>query len=151
MDPVSATIAIASSVASAGASIYSGIQQSKAYDAQSQAARIEGEIAGIRGKQISAQKRDELNRVLASIDTMRVSRGVGLDSPTSFAIRQNERERSRYARGAADLGTRLEQFRSNTAARGYSQAANSAYVGGFLNALPQLVSAAGDFSSAIGK
>lgn len=136
--------AAAINIASAAASIYSGIQQGKAYEQQADAARIEGEIAGIRGKQMSAAKRDELNRVLSAIDTMRVSRGVGLDSPTSFAIRAAERERAKYAISAQQLGTRLEQFRAQTQARGLEQAASLAPLSGFVQAAPSLASAAKD-------
>lgn len=141
-------IAPAVSIISGAASIYSGVQQSQAYDAQSQAAVIEGKIAGIRGKQISASKREELNRVLAAIDTMRVSRGVGLDSPTSLAIRSAERERAKYALNAAQLGTQLEQFRAQTQAAGYRSAATLAPIAGFIQAAPSLASAAKDIGSA---
>lgn len=143
MDPVTlSAIAVATSVAGAGASIYSGIQQGKALNQQADAARIEAEIAGIRGKQVSASKRDELNRVLAAIDTMRTSRGVGLDSPTGFAIRRKQREDSQFARNAAELSERLRQMQARTKAAGFSSAASLAPVQGFIQAAPQLASAA---------
>lgn len=139
-------VAAAASVTAAGASIYSGIQQSKGLNQQADAAWLEGKIAGIRGKQQSAAKRDELNRVLSAIDTMRVSRGVGLDSPTSFAIRGAERERAKYAINAAQLGTRLEQLQARTKQQGLESAASSAVIGGFAQALPSLASAAAGFA-----
>lgn len=142
--------AIGSSVISAGATIYSGMAQKSALEAQAGMARYEGQIAELRGKQISAEKRDELNRVLAAIDTMRVSRGTGLDSPTGVALRQANREQSDFARNASVLTERLNAVRAQTQAQSYAAAAPVAMWTGFAQAVPKLTSAASSFSSGFG-
>lgn len=134
----------------AAGTIYSGLQQKKALEAQAGFAEYEGQIAALRGKQISAEKRDELNRVLAAIDTMRVNRGTGLDSPTGVALRKGQRERASFARNAATLSEQFRQVKANADKQGYLSAASLAPVTGFIQAVPFLTSAASDFASAAG-
>lgn len=142
MGAAAAPIAIASTVVSGFAQIAAGQAQAKAARQQAEYARLEGKIAQLRGKQMSAARRDELNTTLASIDNIRSSRGVGLDSQTSVAIRRRQRNLTKYGLAADRVTTNLERLRADARAADYLAIAKVAPIQGFAKGFATLGSAA---------
>ena len=138
-----AAATIALTVLAVGAPIAAGIARSDALKSQAKAAEFEAKISRLRGKQISGQKRVELNRVIAAIDTIRSTRGVGIDSPTGQAIRGATRREAKFARNAAVLTETLNAVRAQTAAEGFRAAAPFAVISGFAQSASTLSSALG--------
>lgn len=104
-------------------SVLGGAQQRRAALAQAQAARIEGQMAAIRGNQIGEQSRAQLAATLGNIDTIRAARGLAESSQTGDVIRRVTMDDAYRAEAIARLGEINRQSASNMAARGYRSAA----------------------------
>lgn len=104
-------------------SVLGGAQQRRAALAQAQAARIEGQMAAIRGNQIGEQSRAQLAATLGNIDTIRAARGLAESSQTGDVIRRVTMDDAYRAEAIARLGEINRQSSANMAARGYRSAA----------------------------
>ncbi len=147
MDPVTA-LAIGSSVIAGGASIYQGFADSARLKGQASAAELDAKISGLRAKQVAAQRTEELNDVLGAINTLRSARGVGLDSATGRAIRDDRRKKGKEQRNSDVLQELMGRDRSKARARSLKSQARAAPVLGFVSALGDFSQAASDADAA---
>lgn len=116
-------IAAAGSVLQGFATIGSGIMSRRANKAQEAGAKIEADMARLRGKQIGERSREDLATVLGNIDAIRVSRGVSLDSATGDVIRRRTQRDAFRDEGVAVLGELNRASNATMAAKGYASAA----------------------------
>ena len=78
--------AAGSSIASGVSGLLGGYQQKKAAKANALGAKIEAQMAVIRGKQIGERSREDLATALGNIESIRTARGASLDSQTGQMI-----------------------------------------------------------------
>lgn len=105
------------------ATIGAGRLEGKAAANRAQAARIEAEMANIRGIQVREASRQELQTVLGSIGVTRSTRGMSLDSATGQAIDATTRQDLYRREAIAALAERQRQGAALSAAQGYQTAA----------------------------
>lgn len=118
--------------ASAGFKAYG---ESQAQNYQAAVAERDAMVAKTQAAQTDTALREELNRTLARIGTIRASANVGLDSPTTQAIMDEQRrvsDRERRTR-VDNLNIQANAKREEAAFR--RSAANMALVGGGLDAV----------------
>ncbi|QRG10178.1 hypothetical protein EZH22_30325 (plasmid) [Xanthobacter dioxanivorans] len=123
---------IALTGASAGFKAYG---ESQAQNYQAAVAERDAMVAKTQAAQTDTALREELNRTLARIGTIRASANVGLDSPTTQAIMDEQRrvsDRERRTR-VENLNIQANAKRDEAAFR--RSAANMALVGGGLDAV----------------
>lgn len=127
--------------------VFTGFQQSKQYANQAQAARIEGEMARIRGTEIGEQSRDQLRQVLGNIEAIRTSRNVSGDSPTAQAIQARTIQDANRNEMIARLAETMRASASDAQAKGYTRAAKWAvplsYADSLATGFQQVASAMG--------
>lgn len=87
-----------------GLSLAQGVAQYQSFRSQSDALKQGEKRERLRGKQLSAERRRDLEQSLSVIDSIRVTRGLSVDSPTGQAIRREEQRRSRVLENADQLG-----------------------------------------------
>ena len=130
-DPATLTM-LALAGASAGFNAY-GQSQAQRYAAT--VAERDAMVAKTQAAETDTQLREEMNRTLARISTIRANATVGLDSPTTQAVMDEQRriaDRERRIRvGNLDMEARAK--RDEAAFR--RSAANMALVGGGLDAV----------------
>lgn len=110
------------SALSLGGKLFGAYQSSKASANAAQAARIEGEMARLRGTQIGELSREQLRQTLGTIDAIRSARGVNLDSPTSQVIEAKTMKDALRDEMIARLGELTRAAASDAQARGYARA-----------------------------
>ena len=131
MNPAAITM-MALTGASAGFKAY-GESQAQTY--QAAVAERDAMVAKTQAAQTDTALREELNRTLARIGTIRASANVGLDSPTTQAVMDEQRrvsDRERRIR-VENLDIQANAKRDEAAFR--RSAANMALVGGGLDAV----------------
>lgn len=131
MDPASITM-MALTGASAGFKAYG---ESQAQNYQAALAERDAMVAKTQAAQTDTALREELNRTLARIGAIRASADVGLDSPTTQAVMDEQRrvsDRERRTR-VENLNIQANAKRDEAAFR--RSAANMALVGGGLDAV----------------
>ena len=143
MDPVSP--AVGASVIAGGASIIQGQAGAASQRAQAKAAEIEARYADLRAKQIGAQRTEEINDVVASVNLIRANRGAGLDSATGRAIRKDRRKRGREARRAEILGIKAGRDSSLARASYLRSQSKVTETLGFINAASDFAQAGADW------
>ncbi|MCK5747358.1 MAG: hypothetical protein KAH44_14145, partial [Oricola sp.] len=92
----------------------------------------------LRGKQISAIRREQTNEALATIDAVRVSRGLSIDGPGGVNIRRVNRDRARENENAEVLSSKNRQETLKTQAAMKRRAAPFAVLSGFASAASSL-------------
>ncbi len=127
------------SLASAGLSVASGIEQGQATSAAYKQKEADAQRVAFAAKtaadQTDSELRDELHVTLGNIDAIRAAAGVGADSPTGQAIRERETEVSDRQRRIR-VGNLLSQADQSTAdAAFYNSSASSALGMGLLSGL----------------
>jgi hypothetical protein len=115
--------AAAGTALQAGATVMGGIQSSKANAASALGARIEADMARLRGTQTRERSRSQLDTMLGNIDALRTARGASLDSATGIAIAKRTRQDAYREEGIGVLAEMQRQGAADQAARGYSRAA----------------------------
>ncbi|MFG1247266.1 hypothetical protein [Xanthobacter flavus] len=132
-DPVSATVGL---MALQGASsMFGAYGQSQGQRYQAAVAERDAMVAKTQAAQTDTALREELNRTLSNIGSIRASAGVGLDSPTTQAVMDEQRrvsDRERRTR-VENLNIQANAKRDEAAFR--RSAANMALVGGGLDAV----------------
>lgn len=149
MDPVTglAIAAVGSSALSGFSAIQGGRTEAARLKSQAKMQEYNAKIAELRGKQVSADRREELNSTLAAINTIRASRGVGMDSPNAAAIRKQTREQSQRAETREVLSERLGAVSARTEASQLRGAAPFAVLSGFAKGASHFVDAASTANS----
>ncbi len=133
---------IALAAVSAGASIYSGVMQQRAYNAQAEQAKIQGRSQAIAYKQQGAMVLRNLNETLASTIALA---GAGNVDPTSGSARVMQ-EFAR-AEAYAEYGTSLDN--AVLAKEGAAAQAQIYRMGGRAAFLTGIVNAAGSLGQGI--
>lgn len=146
MDPV--TLAVASSVASAGASIAGGFSQASAMRSQAKAAELNAKVRDVRAKQAAAAGYEETNDVIARINALRSARRVGLGSATGRAINRDRRQRGMEKKNADVLSELMGRDAAKAQGRNLRKQAGFAQVGGFVSAFGDLSQASRDAKDA---
>lgn len=131
MDPASITM-MALTGASAGFKAY-GESQAQRYAAT--IAERDAMVAKTQAAQTDTGLREELNRTLARIGTIRASANVGLDSPTTQAVMDEQRRISDRERRIRVDNLNMEATAKRDEAAFRRSAANMALVGGGLDAV----------------
>jgi hypothetical protein len=144
-DPVT-WAAIASSAAAAGSTIIGGFNQSSQMKAQAKAAEMDARNVQLQAKQIAGLRMEEVNDVIAAVDTVRSGRGLSLDSATGRAFRKDRRQRGLERKNVEVLGRLQQRDSLLTRSSNLKSGARAAVVSGFLEALPDLISAGGDIA-----
>lgn len=134
-------IAAAGSAAKGLATIGQGYMQGKSLAAQAAGAKIERDMAMLRGTQIQEQSRAALATSLGNIATIQSARGVSNDSPTARAIERRTITDAYRDEGVARLGELNRASAAGMAAKGYKTASRWALPLSVLNS-------AGDFAQA---
>lgn len=134
-------LAAGSSIVSGISGILGGFQQKKAAKAQAQGARIEAQMAMIRGKQIGERSREDLATALGNIESIRAARGASLDSQTGQMIERRTIEDSYRDEAVAILGELNRASNAQLQARGFQSQARWAVPMAVLNSV-------GDFMKA---
>ena len=133
--------AAGSSIASGVSGLLGGYQQKKAAKANALGAKIEAQMAVIRGKQIGERSREDLATALGNIESIRTARGASLDSQTGQMIERRTVQDAYRDEGVAILGELNRASNAQLQARGFQSQARWA--------LPvAAVNAAGDFMKA---
>lgn len=115
-------------------SLAQGLGQRAALKSQAKHLEYQANAERIRGKQISEVRRQELSEALATIDTMRVGRGLSMDSPTAVALRRRTTQNSRNNENAEVLSSKFRETDLKTQAAAKRRAAPFALIGGITNA-----------------
>ncbi|NOX95820.1 MAG: hypothetical protein GXP04_12225 [Alphaproteobacteria bacterium] len=116
---------------SAGASLASSFGQRAALKSEAKSLEFQARGEKLRGKQISVVRRDQLNQALATIDTIRVGRGLSLDSPGGVNIRRVNRRNSQTNENAEVLSSKFRETDIKTRAASKRRAAPFALISGF--------------------
>lgn len=115
-----------------------GLGQRAALKSEAKALEYQAKAEQLRGKQISAVRRQELNETLATIDSIRVSRGLSVDSPGSVNIRRQNRSVSQTNENAEVLSSKFREMDIKTQAAAKRRAAPFALLAGITNAAGSL-------------
>jgi hypothetical protein len=129
-DPVS-WLAIGSSVVSGGLQMAQGLNQASAMRARAKAAEYDAKVFDLRGKQRAAAAEDQLNDVMASINTIRAARGGTSGSATGRAIAADRRSDAQFAENNAVLSERFNAQSRRNRASGLRSGARFAAISGF--------------------
>jgi hypothetical protein len=119
---------------SAGASLVGGFQKRAALKSKAKALELQAKGERLRGKQISAIRRDQLNATLANIDSIRASRGLSIDGPGGVNIRRRNRITSQTNENAEVLSSKFRETDIKTRAAAKRRAAPFALLTGFASA-----------------
>lgn len=103
--------------------IAGGYMQGRANAAQALGAKIEGEMALLRGKQIKERSREDLATALGNIDAIRAGRGMSVDSPTGQLIERRTRRDAYRDEAVAVLSELHRAGAAEQQRRGYATAA----------------------------
>lgn len=134
-------LAAGSSIASGISGILGGFRQKAAAKANAAGAKIEAQMALIRGKQIGERSREDLATALGNIESVRTARGASLDSQTGQMIERRTVQDSYRDEAVAVLGELNRASNAQLQARGFQSQARWA--------LPMAaIGAAGDFMKA---
>jgi hypothetical protein len=101
---------------------------------QAAAAQLEADAHKLRGVQIGEQSRDQLDRTLAAISTIRAQRGLSSDSETAQAIERKTVDNAYRNEAVAILGEQNAQQAALWATSGYRRAARNAMPMAWLDA-----------------
>lgn len=99
-----------------------GREKAKGYAAQEQQAKIEGQMARLRGVQIAEQSRVQLRQSLGNIEAITAARGLRGGDATGQAIRTQTRQDIYRAEAVARLGELNRAGAADMAAAGYRRA-----------------------------
>lgn len=122
------------------ASIAGGVAKRSAYRSQAAAADFEARQYDLRAKQVSADRRKELNDALASLAVSASQRNVSSNSPTAAAIRAKTVQDSKDAEGREVLGEKNAAFSKRYEAAGHRRAGTYALIGGLAGGISSLAS-----------
>lgn len=139
------------SLAKGAATIGQGFMQGRAYAAQAQGARIERDMAYVRINQAGAASRNAMATAFGSIDNIRSTRGVSLDSATGQAIGRRTKADFYREEAIARLGELNRAAAADREAKGLTSAARWATPIAVLNAAGDFASAASYGSMAFGR
>ena len=145
---VLAAVAVAAAVAGTAYSVVSANEAADAQKAQLKDASLTERAAGA---QAEAEQRRQLQRVLASQDALRASRGASLTSGTALSIYDDTIETGKRDIAAAKLNNlnRIQQYRYASAAE--SQRAKDATIGGAISGVGQVAGGASNTYSIYSK
>lgn len=143
-------LAAAGSIASGLATLGSGVMSARANKANALGARIEADMARLRGTQIAERSREDLARAMGNITAIRSARGVSADSMTGRAIERRTQQDMYRDEGVAVLGETMRRSAALQQARGFSSAARWAIPLAVLNATGDFARA-GSYASMAGK
>lgn len=121
-------------IAGAAGSIIGGLGQRAALKTEARHLEFQAKAERLRGKQISAARRDDLNETLAAIDSIRTSRGLEADSIGSLAIRREQRQNARTNENAEVLSSKFRETDLKASAASRRRAAPFAVLSGVANA-----------------
>jgi hypothetical protein len=141
-DPLTATV-LGLSLASAGVDIAGKRSEARFAERRS---KLNARVGEIRANELDAAFRDELDRTLNNIDSIRASAGVSSLSPTAAAIRERERTTSDRNRTSRVRSEEVQAEQSRQDARFFRSSARSALLGGIFRSLPRFLSLGGSFS-----
>lgn len=131
-------LAVATTIAGTGLQVAGGLSRAKgeaaAYQHKEAQAQREARAARIAADQTDAFFRDELNTTLATIDAIRASSGVNVDSPTGQALRARETEVSDRQRKIKVGNLRMQADQSERDSAFYRYAAGRTLKTGYLDA-----------------
>lgn len=103
--------------------LLSGAGESAALKSEAKSLEYQAKAERLRGKQISAARRDDLNDTLATIDAIRASRGVSLDSPSAVAYRRHVVKTSQTNENVEVLSSKFRETDIKTQAAAKRRAA----------------------------
>ena len=121
-------------------SIAGGFGQAAALKSEAKGLEFQAKAERLRGKQISEARRSELNETLAAIDSIRVDRGLNIDSLGGMAIRARQRKIARNNENNEVLSSKLRETDLKSQAAAKRRAAPFAIIGGFASAAGSLAS-----------
>lgn len=123
---------------SVGFSLASGLEQSRGLKTQARSLEDAARIERLRGKQISAARREELVTSLSALDAFRAGSGLSVDSPSALAARDRVLSDAFEAENADLLGSNLREQSLLQQAASRRRAAPFAVLGGVTQALSGL-------------
>lgn len=136
------TMSQGSGLLSAGFSILSGFNQSSRMKAQAKAAEMDARNVQLQAKQIAGLRMEEINDVIAAVDSVRSGRGLSLDSATGRAFRKDRRKRGLERKNIEVLGRLQQRDSLLTRSSNLKSGAKLAVIGGFVNAMDDIASTA---------
>jgi hypothetical protein len=141
-DPVSsAALAVAGNVVKAGSSIAGGMGQQAASKTRAMQLRVAADAGRLRGEQVDASYREELNNTMQNITAIRSAQNVNIESPTSMALYARAEELSSRARRTAVANERIKAFGLDGDAATIKSQGDTAMLTGLIKAVPDLLSA----------
>lgn len=143
-------LAAGSSFLSGVSGILGGFQQKKAAKANAMGAKIEAQMAMIRGKQIGERSREDLATALGNVEAIRTARGANLDSQTGQAIERRTIQDAYRDEGVAILGEMNRASNAQLQARGFQSQARWALPMAAINSASDFMKA-GSFMTMGGK
>ena len=120
-------------------SLAQGLGQRAALKSETKSLEYQARGERLRGQQISAVRRQELNEVLATIDSIRVARGLSIDSPGSANIRRTTRKNSQTNENAEVLSSKFRETDIKTQAAAKRRAAPFALLAGIASSSASFV------------
>lgn len=132
-DPITAT---ASLMALQGASsLFKGYGESQGQGYQAAVAERDAQVARIQAAQTDTQLREDLNRTIANIGSIRASAGVDANSPTTMAVMDEQKRVADRERRIRVGSLEMQATAKDSEAAFRRSAAKTALIGGGLDAL----------------
>lgn len=126
MDPFSIALLGGTALAGIFGTMARGKAEAQAYADKAQAARIDGQMAKLRGVETAELSRQNLYQTLGNIDAIRSQRGLNLDSATGQALDAFTTQNSYRNEAISVLGALNTASADNVAATGYMRTSASA-------------------------
>lgn len=115
-----------------------GLFQAKSLKEEAKVAQYNARLSDIRAKQISAARREELNKVLSTTRAIAGSSGIDLSSSTLLNLKRQTRRDAYDAENAEVLGEKVRGVNFRTEARNKKAAAPFVAVTGVMRGLSKI-------------
>lgn len=135
---------------SAVATVGGGLAQAQGMKEQAKVAQYNARMSDLKAKQISAARREELNKVLSTTQAIAGASGIDLSSSTLLNLKRQTRQDSNAAENAEVLGERVRGVNFRTEASNLRRGATFVGVTSVVQGLGQAASGFGEYKAAKG-
>ncbi|MHA7900769.1 MAG: hypothetical protein ACX94B_12970 [Henriciella sp.] len=144
------TMALVASGVTAGAQVLGGLGEAQAMKERAKLARYNARMSELRATQISATRKEELNKVLATTQTIAGSSGIDLSSSTLLTLKKKIRQDSRDQENAEVLGERVRGVGFRTEASNLRRGSTMVAVTGLIRGLGTAAGGYSEYKAATG-
>ncbi|MFG1331134.1 hypothetical protein V5F41_07750 [Xanthobacter autotrophicus] len=134
-DPVSATVVLGTMALQGASTMTKAYGESQGQGYQAAVAERDAQVARIQADQTDTQLREELNRTLSRVSSVRASAGVDANSPTTMAVMDEQKRVADRERRIRVGSLEMQANAKDDEAAFRRSAAKMALIGGTLDAL----------------